>query len=346
MNSLVLKITPQYVCGYMVDGLKIRSKLQEISCLQNFEKAYKVGKLSDGAARKIKDKLTIWLLGINYTKADANQKGLTVPQYPTFVTLTLSKEQTHDDEYIKRELLSRYIETLKKKYGVINYYWRAEKKVGKRIHFHLIIDKFVFWKDIRKEWNLQQFKNGYHDSFNFNSNDMGHNSTDIDKVNGAEQLVHYISDYVAKNEDNAPIEGRVWGCSSALHSIDNCAVLATPEIQRDYVKLLNAPMVNKRRENMYTLCTWKKSLSLNIVSYGLFKIYRDYCQGVYRNLYAHQSNHYTCPPLQRGLPTIGVRQVIPKITYEDKMQFQYSMLNDMFAEEKMVEKMMVFDPSI
>ncbi len=81
----------------------------------------------------------------------------------TFVTLTLPSKQKHDDNFIKRHLLSKLIKQLKEKYGVSLYVWVAEPQTNGNIHFHILIDKFIenvtepkYAKvvlELTKEWN-------------------------------------------------------------------------------------------------------------------------------------------------------------------------------------------------
>lgn len=61
----------------------------------------------------------------------------------TFVTLTLPSKQMHDDNFIKRHLLDKFITILRKKYNVKLYLWVAEPQVNGNIHFHILIDKFI-----------------------------------------------------------------------------------------------------------------------------------------------------------------------------------------------------------
>jgi len=346
MNVLALKITPTYVASYQVDSLKVRSKLQELSSVTNFEKAYTQGVMTDNVARKIKDKLLVWLTGIYDAKSEQQLIGKTTIEYPTFLTLTLSKEQKDDDNYIKREMLGRFIEVMKKKYCVINYYWRAEKKVGKRIHFHLIMDKYVYWKVLRWEWNKIQMKHGYHDEYDGNSTNMGCNSIDIDKINNAEQCAKYVAKYVSKDEDNEPIEGRIWGCSAALHGVKSCTVMCDANIQSCFVKLLNHKLVNVIPADSHSLIVWKYPNNLKSISYELYKIYREHCSNYYRSLYFNKTIDDTRQEISRGCAKFEGKPKNVRPSRDDKMQFQYGMWGSDFQNERKNAEMMAFDCGI
>jgi hypothetical protein len=338
MKVLAIKITPTYCATYQIDSTKSRSKLQELTCIENFEKAYTQGIMTGNVSRKIKDKLLVWLTGIYNEQAYRRSSGLTTNEYPTFLTLTLSKEQQHSDNWIKRELLGRFIELLKSKHGVVNYYWRAEKKAGKRIHFHLILDRFVSWKLLRLEWNYLQVKHGYHDEFMHSSSNFGCNSIDIDSIKNSEQCAKYITKYVSKDEDNDPIEGRIWGCSSALHTVGNCTRLATAELQPHIVRLLNNKLVQVKSEESHSLYTWSKEHTLKTISYELFKIYNQHCADIYRSLYYNKTVNFAQSEIREGIPRFQERPKNVRPTTDDRMQFQYTMTRELFdGERKMLE---------
>lgn len=158
---------------------------------------------------------------------------------PTFITLTLSDKQQHSDKEIGRVLLMPFIQKLKRKYGVKNYIWRAERQKNGNIHYHIMIDKYVYYERIRDIWNDLQKENGYIDNYkknklksiineykiyNINTQKLKHinvkksqtlsllnqinspNSTDIHALQNVENVESYICKYMAKNELNREIE--------------------------------------------------------------------------------------------------------------------------------------------
>jgi hypothetical protein len=78
-----------------------------------------------------------------------------------FITLTLSAKQIHSDNIIKRELLNPFLIEIKRQHDVQNYVWRAERQQNGNIHFHLLVDKFLPWHEVRGLWNHLQAKLGY-----------------------------------------------------------------------------------------------------------------------------------------------------------------------------------------
>jgi hypothetical protein len=149
----------------------------------------------------------------------------------TFITLTLPSKQVHSDNEIKSKCLNQFLIELKKNYGVSRYIWKAEKQENNNIHFHIIADKYIKWKEIRECWNRIINKLGYVDRYESNmrefykngfrlsthskdkrtenqqkkafqtlvdNNYRNPNSTDIHALYKVKNIQAYISKYLAK----------------------------------------------------------------------------------------------------------------------------------------------------
>lgn len=157
-----------------------------------------------------------------------------------FITLTLPSKQIHNDNEIKNKCLNSFILELKNFYRVRNYVWRAEKQANGNLHFHIIIDRFVPWSELRDRWNRIVNKLGYVDRYQDSMRewhklgfkvrkdllqkwDYEHqlhayqtssktgfnnpNSTDIHSIKKVKNLKAYVSKYMSKNEKvNKPAE--------------------------------------------------------------------------------------------------------------------------------------------
>ena len=62
-----------------------------------------------------------------------------------FLTLTLPAKQIYSDQLVKRYCLNRFLRALKYIKPNINYIWRCEKQENGNIHFHVTLDKYIFW---------------------------------------------------------------------------------------------------------------------------------------------------------------------------------------------------------
>ena len=120
------------------------------------------GTYTESAKKRFKRYLDIWTYsntGINNTFS--------------FITITLSSAYKKGTDYNK--YLNRLIEKIQYRYGSINYAWKLELQQNGNPHYHIIFDKPIDWKIIRKQWNKIQsthvdeyqikmkskYKNGY-----------------------------------------------------------------------------------------------------------------------------------------------------------------------------------------
>ena len=152
----------------------------------------------------------------------------------TFVTLTLPATQMHTDKELHRQALGRFLVKIQRKYGVINYMWRAERQKNSNIHYHVICDSYIHWKSLRYEWNAIMNDLGYIDQYRTNqknfhkngfklnvtalakwpeinqrkayqegveSNWSNPNSTDIHSLKSIKDAAKYVMKYVSKSDE-------------------------------------------------------------------------------------------------------------------------------------------------
>lgn len=148
-----------------------------------------------------------------------------------FVTLTLPCEQFHSHADIKSKCLNRFLTDLRRFHNVNNYVWKAELQDNGNVHFHLTIDKFIHYMQIRKLWNNAISKLGYVQAYakkfqNMNleeytayrrknsntsaerigkayaygvsTNWQSPNTTDVKNVRNVQDLAAYLSKYLSK----------------------------------------------------------------------------------------------------------------------------------------------------
>lgn len=162
----------------------------------------------------------------------------------SFITLTLSSRQAHSDNFLKKNLLNNFLTQLRQRWKVTQYIWRAETQNNGNIHFHIICNRYIDWRELRSCWNSIQNNYGYIDDFFHKHNNKDPNSTDIHSVKRIRNLEAYITKYLTKknttnNEQKVDVyqlfdscvwnietrkrvvSGRVWGCSYFLSNIKN-----------------------------------------------------------------------------------------------------------------------------
>jgi hypothetical protein len=123
------------------------------------------GKVSEIARRKMTKAMDYLLLLANDKKATAQMTGRKFTFKVAFITLTLPSLQIHDDNEIKSKCLNQFLIEIRKKHNVKNYLWRAEKQKNRNLHFHILVDKFIPWSEIRDRWNRICNKLGYVDRY-------------------------------------------------------------------------------------------------------------------------------------------------------------------------------------
>ena len=177
------------------------------------------GYMSPKTRSKVRKYLGTWFEAVaEIRKLKNRHKAKKVP-YLTFVTLTLPSQQKHTDNEIKRKVLVPFISELRRIHNVWNYYWRAEAQKNGNIHFHVIIDSFIHFSDLRGLWNRHINKLGYVDKFKEKHGHDNPNSTDIHKITQVKNLLAYVIKYIAKETGERPIEGRIHGCSDRIRCL-------------------------------------------------------------------------------------------------------------------------------
>lgn len=118
------------------------------------------GNISDRAARRLKDKVN-WLVFKSKNQRVKYPNGTISENFRiSFITLTLPAQQVHTDLEIKR-IFNNFLTTLRKKYNMVDYVWKAELQKNQNIHFHLTTNIFLHHATIRTLWNNAINRLGY-----------------------------------------------------------------------------------------------------------------------------------------------------------------------------------------
>lgn len=210
-----------------------------------------------------------WMYGVTALMGDVwdpKAADLASRRY-TLLTTTLSAEQAHTDQQIRRLLLMPFLQDLKRKHHAANYMWFAEKQGNGNIHLHIILDRFIPKDSARALWNKAQARHGYIEryraarevwhagGFRYDAVDSrsksqqlyayqegvrtqwgNPNSTDIRQVQGADAVMAYVVEYCAKGSIGEAgsvkdkLEGHLWGCNRELGKLSRYEVEITPEL--------------------------------------------------------------------------------------------------------------------
>lgn len=200
------------------------------------------GKISKTAKKKMSKCIDFLLLLANNKLAYNRLTGRQFHMKIAFLTLTLPSEQIHSDNEIKSKCLNQFLIEIQRKFNINNYVWRAEKQKNGNIHFHIIVDHFCDYTEIRDIWNRITEKLGYVTRYreerkkwfsggfkvrqdllkkwsykkqlraykNGVKNDWWcPNSTDIHSVRNVINIKSYVTKYMTKNESVDKATGEI-----------------------------------------------------------------------------------------------------------------------------------------
>lgn len=213
-----IKIQPNFAVAYnRYIGIRHKSKKQ----VQNEEKL-KVNKpkaqLSQKAVSRLRNSIA-WIVQLAKVKRIySNDMKRYITFKINFITLTLSAPQIHCDNHIKSQLLNQFLTEARDKWKLKNYVWRAETQKNGNIHFHIISDVFIPYKELRDTWNRIQNKLGYIDRFKEKNGHSSPNSTDVHSVLKLRNLAAYLTKYCTK-EQTRFICGKTWAVSNSLSNV-------------------------------------------------------------------------------------------------------------------------------
>jgi len=123
------------------------------------------GIISKSKAKKLRNIIEYFLLiNKDHTKTKLTN-GKSISNKVTFITLTLPSKQIHTDNDIKKICLNQFLIELQKYHKVTQYIWRAEYQKNGNIHFHILVNRYIWWNDIRNRWNRIINKLGYVDRY-------------------------------------------------------------------------------------------------------------------------------------------------------------------------------------
>jgi hypothetical protein len=246
---LFVKVKPTSVCVFGTGNRGNRGKDQNENSMANLKNVRYNGYMSPATKRKCASMLQAWIYTLGFSGSQSYMVQEKGRDHLTFVTLTLSADQVHSDQDIRRQMLTPFIQDLKREYGIEHYFWKAEKQANGRIHFHIILNQRIGHKQLRELWNKQQAKLGYierykaereqwhRSGFRINrkalkywpkesqlrayhhgrsSNWQQPNSTDIHSLRNVNSAHSYIIKYCLKSTDQNKVSGRIWGSSDSL----------------------------------------------------------------------------------------------------------------------------------
>jgi len=273
-----ISIKPNYISAYDLPEIRLRRSTRQIENQVNLSETDHKGKISIKARRRIETAIS-WLLHTTERKRFYSARHKKHFYFKiNFCTLTLASKQVHDDNTIKKVLLNQFLTEVRQKYGVKYYLWRAEPQKNKNIHFHIVMDKYIHYSEVRKMWIRIQDKLGYVERYTDQSGDIEPPCSEIKSVKKVKDLASYLAKYCVKESKIRKIQGKQWGLSYALSHLKSAVTVPTRAMQDEFLRL-SKKFKHRLVKYDYATCLyipvrqWSKYISNEL--YMLFKNYTE-----------------------------------------------------------------------
>lgn len=241
----VLSIRGNYAVIY-TDTSYIQRKPHNITLTDNFKniKTYS-GQVTSHAQKRIQKAVSILVQRSKMTTVFNPVTNQHQNFKLGFLTLTIPDLTTLDQSFYYKCLLKPYLRTLKNKFGLENYIWKAELQKRGSIHYHLTIDKLIPFYRLRDIWNELLDKNNLMEQYKLVHGNTNPNSIDIHSVKHIDNLTAYLTKYISKRDDSdIRLKGKVWGCSDSISSADYCKIEIDYELKKEIHRSIQSKKVS------------------------------------------------------------------------------------------------------
>jgi len=283
MTSNRIVVSKDY-CYFRSDSQKKKEILE-----LNRKQAYN-GFMSDATQRHVTKILSTWHEAINvYNDLHVNDKSES-KRMITVITLTLSDDQKHDDKFIKRYMLDRYLVVLKRYYDVKYFFWKAEKQANGRIHFHLMVDSYIDMAIIQEEWNKIQREHGYTENYEKKYKKSEPPSTHVECIKNDHRAIRYMMKYLQKAQKESEaldlkVSGRIWGCSTELKNLKPYSIAEDSQLIEKLDLCVDGETVKMVEEDFFIIYFLDVKLFLRQFCPRGMSEYNAYYSSMYRELY-------------------------------------------------------------
>jgi hypothetical protein len=181
----------------------------------------------------------------------------------------------------------------KRKWGLTNYIWRAEKQKNGNIHFHILSDKFIPYTELRESWNRIVEKLGYVTRFRDKNGMKKPNSTDIHSLNKVKNISNYILKYMVKNENSICNDGRIWATSTTLSNIKGGQDEISAEYEVELKRLEEMKRTKKISKDYITMYFFDSNILTPELFPRLYNLLHEYLKKIFKDppkvdIYPHQ----------------------------------------------------------
>ena len=171
---------------------------------------------------------------------------------------SVKKAFRYTDTQIKHDLINQFITELRDRYYVKVYMWKAETQENGNIHFHFILNEFIWYRYMLNIWNRIQNKYGFVDEFSKKFGHRNPNSIDIHSIRSIRNTKKYFTKYLMKsNEHRRPVVGKIWAVSANVSNYDGITIMIgsddLPEFEQFY-NLFKGRIYSEAYFTCYNVC--------------------------------------------------------------------------------------------
>lgn len=213
------------------------------------------GVLTKFARKKLKRAIHLIVAIAKEKEAPNFKTGKTFKFKLNFLTFTLPAAQEGIEDKKVKHCLDNWIKRAKRKHNLKSYIWRAERQANGAIHFHMITDTYIHYQSIRDDWNACLRPLGLIDKFREKHGHENPNSTDVHAIWKVRNLTSYFIKYMSKEhkEGEAPIQGKVWDCSTNLKTTNNCELVLEGETRERWEEIIKDESLQLLNDPLFTI---------------------------------------------------------------------------------------------
>ncbi len=174
--------------------------------------------LTPGAKKRLTRCVELLIQSAKHKTCIHPTKGYKFPFKLAFLTLTIhSPDRNVTGKEAHETCLEPFLQWIRRAHGCKLYLWKAELQQRGQIHYHITLDTFIHYNEIRKKWNELQQRSGYLNAFFEQHGHFDAPSTQIKSVKKVQNLSGYILKEITKDYQNGDtVGGKVWDCSINL----------------------------------------------------------------------------------------------------------------------------------
>lgn len=216
----------------------IQSKLYE----NLREHATYTGTLTPGAKKRLTKCVEMLIQSAKHKTCVHPTKGYKFPFKLGFLTLTIhSPDRNITAKEAHEKCLEPFLQWIRRVHGCKLYLWKAELQKRGQIHYHITLDTFIHYNEIRLKWNELQQRAGYLDQFYAEKGHYHAPSTQIKSVKKVQNLSGYILKEITKDYQNGDtVGGKVWDCSVNLKKASYYVTIADGEYSHRIAKMIDS----------------------------------------------------------------------------------------------------------